>query len=447
MYDVIIIGARVAGAATAFLLAKKGLQVLLVDKTPFPADTVSTHLLQPRALAYLYHWSLIHQLKDSTPILNSFCYTREDVSFSSAPSQLDLKNALNQDHGWSTSHDGSSIPVEWMIIRRKLLDPLIVNAAIEAGAEFRDDFPVDSIYFENNKAGGIIFINSQGQKEVIKSKFVVMANGRLSRLMHNAGSAITYNHPKQEFCFYNYFSGIDSTGLKIPVHIRGKYGLAYGPTNEDNHILSVWGPSAFGRQVYQQIEKNFYSIVRFCYPELADRLFEGKAEEQFKGMIAVSNTDRQATGTNWLAVGDAASCLSQSTAIGITNAFRDAEFAAHYLGEAFAGHMSIEAATQAYSVKHYKDLDDYFKFVCEASECNLATQEQIALLQALSHNPEQAGHLLAVIGRILPVSSFFNPDNIEQIMLNANADEIRSLAFIQNFSTLQSHYEQQQPWQ
>jgi len=447
MYDVIIIGARVAGAATALLLAKKGLQVLLVDKTAFPADTVSTHLLQPRALAYLYHWDLINELKEITPVLNSFCYTREDVSFTSAPSRLDLEKTLNQDHGWSTSHDGSPIPVEWRIIRRKLLDPLIVNAAIKAGAEFRDSFLVDSIFFENNQADGIIFTNPQGQKEIIKAKFVVIANGRLSRLMHKASSVITYNHPKQEFCFYNYFSGVDSSGLKIPVHIRVKYGLAYGPTNEDKHILSVWGPSAFGRQFYQDLEKNFYSIVRFCYPELADRLVESKAEEQFKGMIAVSNTDRQAIGPHWLAVGDAASCLSQSTAIGITNAFRDAEFAAHYLAEAFAGHLSIEEATEAYSVKHYQDLEGYFKFVCETSECNLATQEQIALLQALSHNPEQASHLLAVIGRILPVASFFNPDNIQQIMANANADETMSLAFIQNFSRLQSHYENQQPWQ
>lgn len=446
MYDVIIIGARVAGAATALLLARKGLKVLLLDKAEFPSDTVSTHLLQPRALAYLYRWNLINQLKDSTPVLHSFCYTREDVSFTSAPSQANLNNSLEQDHGWFSAYDGSPIPVEWRVIRRKLLDPLIVNAAIEAGVEFRDNFLVDSIYVENNQAKGIIFTNSQAQQEVIKATFVVIANGRLSKLMHNVGSAITYNHPRQEFCFYNYFSGLDSRDLKIPVHIRGKYGLAYGPTNDDRHILSVWGPSVYGRQCYQDIENNFYSIVRFCYPELAERLTEGKAEEQFKGMIAVSNTDRQAIGTNWLAVGDAACCLSQSTAIGITNAFRDAEFAANYLGAAFAGQMSFAEATKAYAAKHYQDLDDYLKFVCEVSECNLASQEQIALLQALSHNPKQASHLLAVICRILPVSSFFNPDTIEQIMANANPDETMSIPFIRNYSALQSRYEQQQPW-
>jgi len=38
MYDVIVIGARCAGAPTALLLARKGYRVLLVDKAAFPSD-------------------------------------------------------------------------------------------------------------------------------------------------------------------------------------------------------------------------------------------------------------------------------------------------------------------------------------------------------------------------------------------------------------------------
>ncbi len=36
-YDVIVVGARVAGAATAMLLARRGLRVLVVDQARFPA--------------------------------------------------------------------------------------------------------------------------------------------------------------------------------------------------------------------------------------------------------------------------------------------------------------------------------------------------------------------------------------------------------------------------
>ena len=43
-YDAIIVGARVAGATTALLLAQKGYSVLLLDQDQFPSGTLSTHL-------------------------------------------------------------------------------------------------------------------------------------------------------------------------------------------------------------------------------------------------------------------------------------------------------------------------------------------------------------------------------------------------------------------
>jgi flavin-dependent dehydrogenase len=44
-YDVVVVGARAAGAATAMLLARQGRQVLLVDRDRYGADTLSTHAL------------------------------------------------------------------------------------------------------------------------------------------------------------------------------------------------------------------------------------------------------------------------------------------------------------------------------------------------------------------------------------------------------------------
>jgi flavin-dependent dehydrogenase len=52
-YDVIVVGARVAGAATAMLLARQGLRVLAVDRVSFPSDTISSHQLQVPGAALL----------------------------------------------------------------------------------------------------------------------------------------------------------------------------------------------------------------------------------------------------------------------------------------------------------------------------------------------------------------------------------------------------------
>jgi len=44
-WDAIVVGARMAGAATALLLARGGLRVLCVDRSPYGSDTLSTHAL------------------------------------------------------------------------------------------------------------------------------------------------------------------------------------------------------------------------------------------------------------------------------------------------------------------------------------------------------------------------------------------------------------------
>src|SRR6266702_3938257 len=61
-YDVIVVGARVAGAATAMLLARQGLRVLAVDRVSFPSDTISSHQLQVPGAALLHRWGLLGKL-------------------------------------------------------------------------------------------------------------------------------------------------------------------------------------------------------------------------------------------------------------------------------------------------------------------------------------------------------------------------------------------------
>lgn len=47
-FDVVVVGARCAGAALAMFLARSGVKVLLIDKNPLPSDQVlSTHTIHP----------------------------------------------------------------------------------------------------------------------------------------------------------------------------------------------------------------------------------------------------------------------------------------------------------------------------------------------------------------------------------------------------------------
>ena len=58
-HDVVVVGARVAGAATAMLLARLGHDVVSVDQASFPSDTVSTHLISRSGVVQLRRWGLL----------------------------------------------------------------------------------------------------------------------------------------------------------------------------------------------------------------------------------------------------------------------------------------------------------------------------------------------------------------------------------------------------
>ena len=57
-YDVVVVGARPAGAATAMVLARAGLRVLVVDRCRYGADTLSTHALLRGAVLQLARWGV-----------------------------------------------------------------------------------------------------------------------------------------------------------------------------------------------------------------------------------------------------------------------------------------------------------------------------------------------------------------------------------------------------
>ena len=61
-YDAIVVGARVAGASTAMLLARRGLRVLMVDRRRPGTDTLSTHAQMRGAVLQLQRWGLMDRV-------------------------------------------------------------------------------------------------------------------------------------------------------------------------------------------------------------------------------------------------------------------------------------------------------------------------------------------------------------------------------------------------
>ena len=116
MYDAIIVGARVAGAPTAMLLARAGHSVLLVDRDTFPSDTLSTHLIRIEGVALLAEWGVLDR-----------------VLATGAP-PIPRTNIVMMGHELTNEFEaGEQSPGFELCPRRWALDGVLVDAAREAG--------------------------------------------------------------------------------------------------------------------------------------------------------------------------------------------------------------------------------------------------------------------------------------------------------------------------
>src|SRR4029079_17151542 len=125
--DVVIVGARCAGASTALLLARAGARVLVVDKGVYGTDTLSTHALMRGGVLQLAGWGVLPAIVSAgTPPVHSttFSYLEQDVTVPIEPR-----------FGVTALYAP----------RRALLDRVLVDAASASGAEFAYGVQVDDL--------------------------------------------------------------------------------------------------------------------------------------------------------------------------------------------------------------------------------------------------------------------------------------------------------------
>ena len=136
-YDAIVVGARCGGAPLAMLLARKGHRVLLVDRSQFPSDTMSTHYLKRTGAAFLRDWGLLDEIEAiGTPRIRRLTMRMGDVALSGeAPAYRGI--------------DSDYTP------RRLYLDKILIDAARTAGAEVRERFMVRELVFDGGRVVGI----------------------------------------------------------------------------------------------------------------------------------------------------------------------------------------------------------------------------------------------------------------------------------------------------
>jgi flavin-dependent dehydrogenase len=405
------------------LLARRGARVLVVDKASFPSETLSTHLLKPRGMAYLRRWGLRDRLvATGTPVQERFDFVREDITLSGGPSPEALGRCLLRAHGASSADHPSPPPVEWACVRRSVLDTLLVDAAVAAGVELRQGFRVEELLRDGDRIVGVRGRSGDAVVEE-RARVVVGADGRHSSVARAVNAPIQAQRTQCTFTVYSYYSGIDPSRLRMPLHLRGRLGTGFGPIHGGLSIVSVWAPSEWFPGFRSDMEANLLGTVGYCYPELEEMMRAGRREDRLYGTDELHNVLRRAHGPGWILVGDAGCILDQCTAIGMTHAMRDAQLAADAIGRGLDGEVPLDEALADYDARRIAELMPQFEYVSTVAECNLPTLEQIKLLAAIAREPAHIARFLGFSAAIVPPEESFSPAERQALIDGADGLE------------------------
>lgn len=311
-YDVIVVGARAAGAATALLLARRGLRVLALDRAAYGSDTLSTHALMRPAVMLLNRWGVLDEVRASgaPPIRRvTFHYPDEHVPVDLAPS--DGVDAL-------------------FAPRRSVLDRLLVDAARNAGAEVRFGVIVDDLQKdESGRVVGVVARDELGHALMPRADLVVGADGIRSVVALAARAQLTQQAGAGSTVVYGYYRNIEATGFEWFYAPGASAGLI--PTNDDELCVFVGGPMIRFRTAGTGLTGRFGPLLDEAFPDLAARLRAGRLSARLRGFGGVVGYYRRPFGPGWALVGDAGHFRDPITTHGISDAFRDAECIARVL--------------------------------------------------------------------------------------------------------------------
>jgi 2-polyprenyl-6-methoxyphenol hydroxylase-like FAD-dependent oxidoreductase len=396
VYDVIVVGARVAGSPTAMLLARKGYKVLLVDQATFPSDTVSTHHLQRAGLATAQRWGLLPRLHATGgPRIRRWTFDLGPFALAGNPLAID---GIDYD----------------LCARRTLLDSALIDAAVDDGVELREGFAVQRLLTDGAGVCGIEGQARGGGGVVLeRARLVIGADGRHSRVARMV-DAPTYNaRPALTFGYYAYWSGVDLEGVEL--YPRSGAGVVAEQTNDGLVYVAVgWQTSALDR-VRADVEAEHRQALERCAPGLAERVAEGRRETGFKG-ADFPFYFRQPYGPGWALVGDAGYHRDAITGQGISDAFRDADLLAAAVDQGFSGTAPLDAALAEYERRRNAAVMPMYEFTYRLAKLEPPSDQDQQLFGALRSNQPEAERFLSTIAGSVSIEEFFDDANLARII-------------------------------
>ncbi|HKW06137.1 MAG TPA: NAD(P)/FAD-dependent oxidoreductase [Candidatus Dormibacteraeota bacterium] len=378
-FDALIVGARVAGSSLAIRLAERGREVIMVDRDTFPSDTISTHGL---------NFSAVESLK-RLGVLDAV----ESAGF----------QRMYRHRAWlgDIMIEAPAGPEGTYTLapRRVVLDEVLINRAVELGAEFVQRSRVDRLVVEDERIVGALVQRLGGDSFEVRARVVVGADGKGSKVAEWVGAEKYGERILGRPIYYGYFHGVEPLADPAAEIFFGSnrvgFCLAMRP---DEHILIIEAqPEEFPRI---RIDPRGWFLSEYeKFPGMERRIRNAKLEGSMLGVRGIENFFRKPYGPGWALTGDAAYVKDPITAYGVGDAMLQGFWLAKSLEEFFSGRPWDETMAA-----YHERRDNSFRALFDQTTNAVALRDDeqaLAQLRPVLVNQHDARALLQAMPRFL----------------------------------------------
>ena len=387
--EVLVTGGGPAGAATAALLACAGRDVLLLEKGGLRREKPCGEYYSPGVVDALRRLGALEAV------------TREEHA------RLDGMRIGTEMAGFLLSYPYRGRDRSALGIRRQILDRVLLEHARACGVRVRAT-PVIGVVVEGGRVVGVR-VRGVGD-EVLRSRFVVAADGRRSVISRSLGLDLRVRWP-QRLGLATHYAGDDELGPFGEMHVgEGSYcGLA--PVG--GGLVSVGLVVALGEKPAGEATERFFERRLAELPGAARALSGAERVGPVRGIGPMARKVRRPAGPGYLLVGDAAGFLDPFTGEGVHRALRGAELAA----EAIEGALRTGYATPVGYARARRTAFVDKERLCKIIQLLLGSPRLFShIADNLNGRPNPAELMKGVLGDYRPAAGTLKPGYIWSLL-------------------------------
>jgi 2-polyprenyl-6-methoxyphenol hydroxylase-like FAD-dependent oxidoreductase len=351
-YDVIVVGASIAGCTAATFLGRDGLKVALVEahRDENMYKRLCTHFIQSSATPTIQRLGLDKEL-DAAGAIRAHGDLWTTYGWAREPEQL----AQCPPHGYS--------------VRRVTLDPMLRRmAAAEPNVDLMLGAKVvDLVLDADGRVGGVDVRTAEGRRE-IRGRLVVGADGKSSKVAELA-ELPAREVPNNRFGYFAHYRNVgvkDWSRSKLWMLDNGD--IVYVFPNDDRIALLATMPSKARLDEFRSGDTEKLLLAQYDGLSEAPDLSNAERVSDVIGQLDYPSIFRpRITSPGVALVGDAAMVADPLLGLGCGWAFQSAEWLAQEVSPVLRAGGDVDRATARYAKTHARRLRPHFKLTSDFS--------------------------------------------------------------------------------